>query len=189
MSLNPATYEIALERAQARQKARTPLRSRRRLKTSPASISRKQGLSRKAAKKLKKKKKLTTGQWKKKAWTEFSIWVRTRDANTDGTQTCVTCDTVSHWKTMQAGHFLRGRLNANLFSELGTWPQCYACNVGRDGNVVEYYEWMLAHHGKPVIDDLREKNSRTHKWLPGELQGIWEKYKALNAENPLLGDE
>lgn len=86
---------------------------------------------------------------------------------------------------MQAGHFLRGRLNANLFDERGTNEQCYACNVGRDGNVVEYYEWMLVNHGKPVIDELRQKNNVTHKWIPGELAELLERYRGLNASNPL----
>lgn len=87
---------------------------------------------------------------------------------------------------MQAGHFLRGRLNANLFDERGVNEQCYACNVGRDGNVVEYYEWMLENHGKAVINELRAKNSVTHKWQAGELEGLLQKYKTLNAANPLL---
>lgn len=90
---------------------------------------------------------------------------------------------------MQAGHFLRGRLNSNLFDERGTNEQCYACNVGRDGNVVEYYEWMLEHHGKAVIDEMRRKNNVTHKWEPGELQELLNRYTALNAANPLIKSE
>lgn len=90
---------------------------------------------------------------------------------------------------MQAGHFLRGRLNANLFDERGTNEQCYACNVGRDGNVVEYYEWMLIRHGKPVIDELRRKNNVTHKWEAGELAGLLAHYKTLNAANPLVKEQ
>lgn len=137
-------------------------------------------------KKKGKKKKLTDGQLKKKAWKEFSIFIRTRRASRfDGFTKCVTCDVRKHWKEMQAGHFLRGRLNANLFDERGTNEQCYACNVGRDGNVVEYYEWMLVNHGKSVIDELRQKNNVTHKWIPGELAELLERYRGLNEANPL----
>lgn len=187
MGLQPATYEAALQKAQERpRKPRTPLSPRSTLKAGPAASNRRQSLSRKAVKKSRKKKRITTGQLKKKVWTEFSIFIRTRRANADGMTKCCTCPSVKHWKEMQAGHFLRGRLNANLFDERGTNEQCYACNVGRDGNVVEYYEWMLEHHGKEVIDELRRKNVVTHKWGPDELADLLAKYKGLNKANPLL---
>lgn len=180
MSLQPATYEIALERAQARRKPRTPLRSRSTLKTSPA---------RRRAPKKKRKKRLTTGQLKKRAWREFSIFIRARGADSEGMVKCCTCGSVKHWKQMQAGHFIPGRLNNNLFSESGTNAQCSFCNVVRNGNGPRYYQFMLAKHGQEVIDDLMLRNDQTHKWLPGELQSLWEKYKALNALNPLLKDD
>lgn len=140
----------------------------------------------KAAGAKKKGKRLTTSQLKKKAWVQFSIFIRTRRADAEGMVKCCTCVLVKPWKEMQAGHFLRGRLNANLFDERGVNEQCYGCNVGRDGNVVEYYVWMLANHGQAVIDELRTKNNVTHKWEPGELRGLFEKYRDLNKLNPLL---
>lgn len=134
----------------------------------------------------KKAKRPKTSQLKKKAWTQFSIFIRTRRADRfDGTTKCCTCSARKHWKEMQAGHFLRGRLNANLFDERGVNEQCYGCNVGRDGNVVEYYIWMLANHGQEVIDELRTKNNVTHKWEPGELLALFERYRDLNKLNPL----
>lgn len=142
-----------------------------------------------SSKKKPKRRKLTDGQLKKRVWKEFSIFIRTRRADINGVTKCVTCEVRKHWKEMQAGHFLRGRLNANLFDERGTNEQCYACNVGRDGNVVEYYEWMLVNHGKSVIDELRQKNNLTHKWIPGELQNLLERYRGLNALNPLTAKE
>lgn len=155
------------------------------LKTSPASrIKRKRPIG----KKVKRRKRLTDGQLKKKVWTEFSLFIRTREADADGFTACVTCGERRHWKQMQAGHFIRGRLNANLFDERGCNAQCYACNVGRQGNVVEYYEWMLAHHGPEVISALKQQNNQTRKWQPGELQGLLERYRELNRANPLLKD-
>jgi hypothetical protein len=180
MSLNLSTYEEALL-------THKPLKRSR--MTRKASLSPKTSLKSKARKHKPKKKRLTTGQWKKKAWKEFSLWVRTRGADEAGINKCVTCGASSHWKWLHAGHFIRGRLNSNLFDERGCWAQCYSCNVGRQGHVVVYYKFMLAKFGQEVIDELMRQNDQTHKWLPGELQSIWEKYKALNAENPLLRDE
>lgn len=181
MSLNPATYAEALERAQKRpRKLRTPLRPGRGIKTSQRVVLRKR---------KPKKKRLTTGQLKKRAWKEFSVFVRTRDAREDGMNRCITCGCFYHWKVLHAGHFIRGRLNSNLFDERGCWAQCYGCNVGRQGNVVVYYKFMLAKYGQAVIDELMRQNDQTHKWAPGELQGIWEKYQALNEANPLVRGE
>lgn len=187
MGLNPATYEEALQRARSKpQKPRPPLRSRSGLTASEWERARQQSLLRNLAKKPKRKKKLTTGQLKKRAWKEFSIWVRTWNADEYGMATCFTCDVVKHWKEMQAGHFIRGRLNGNLFDERGCHPQCLRCNIHLQGNVVIYYQRMLYHYGQEAIDDLVRQNDQTHKWLPGELQSIWEKYRERNTLNPLL---
>lgn len=134
----------------------------------------------------KRKKKLTTGQLKKKVWKEFSIYIRTRDANSEGYVKCFTCMDKLHWKETQAGHFIRGRLNANLFAEKGCHAQCHRCNIHFQGNVVVYYKKMLAKYGQEVIDELIEQNNQTRKWQAGELESLLEHYKGLNAINPLL---
>lgn len=133
-----------------------------------------------------KKKKLTDGELKKLVWKEFSIFIRTRGARLDGTNRCTTCGVQAHWKTLHAGHFIRGRLNANLFDERGCHPQCYHCNVGRQGDVVIYYKWMLKEYGQEVIDELIAQNGKTRKWKLGELAEMLAHYKGLNAENPLV---
>lgn len=142
-----------------------------------------------ARKKKGKRKKLTDGQLKKRVWVQFSIFIRTRGADENGINQCVTCDVRKHWKELQAGHFIRGRLNANLFDPRGVSPQCYSCNVGRQGNVVIYYQWMLKTFGQPVIDELIRQNNKTRKWEGGELQHLLEFYRATNAANPLLKEQ
>lgn len=175
MAFQPATYEEAKSRFKPLQRSKG-MRGPR-----PATkVSGRRRIVRKKAKRVK------TSTLKKKAWTEFSIFIRTRGADEHGMATCCTCGCRKHWKEMQAGHFIRGRLNGNLFDERGVWPQCYSCNVGRQGNVVEYYEWMLANHGPEVIADLKRQNSQTKKWAPGELEELFQKYRSLNATNPLL---
>ena len=137
-------------------------------------------------KKGKRAKKKTDGQLKKLVWVEFSKFIRTRGADDRGFNHCVTCGVIKHWKELQAGHFIRGRLNANLFSERGVHPQCYSCNIGKQGDVVIYYGWMLRKYGQSVIDILIAQNSVTHKWKAGELELLLDHYRKLNAANPLL---
>lgn len=139
----------------------------------------------KAVKKT-KKKRVSVSSLKKKAWAEFSVYVRTQGADTEGMNRCVTCQIKKHWQELQAGHFLAGRLNSNLFDERGCHPQCYSCNVGKHGNGVMYYRFMQRAYGEQVIEELIQQNDKTKKWLPGELVSIREKYFALNQQNPLI---
>jgi hypothetical protein len=153
--------------------------------TNPRANATGRGIARKGRGIKKRAKKAKVSTLKNKAWTQFSIFIRTKGADELGFNKCVTCDVRKFWKELQAGHFIRGRLNANLFDERGVWPQCYSCNVGAQGNVVIYYKVMLERFGQEVIDELLLQNNQTRKWLPGELQAIFEKYKALNGANPI----
>lgn len=131
-------------------------------------------------------KKPTDGQLKRRVWKEFSIFIRTRGADSDGMNECVTCGRRLHWKELQAGHFVRGRLNANLFDPRGVQPQCYQCNIHFQGNVIKYYKWMLANFGQAVIDELEAQNNVTRKWQGGELQHLLDFYKGMNKSNLLV---
>lgn len=135
--------------------------------------------------KPKKKKKLSVRSLKKKAWKEFSIFIRTRGADENGIQECFTCPLRAHWKTLEAGHLVPGRNNSTLFSEIGVNPQCRRCNGHFRGNVIVYYPKMVRLHGQEVVDQLIAARDTTHKWLPNELVDVYSKYKALNDANPL----
>lgn len=184
MSFAPATFEAA--RAQFKPMKRSPMnRTGKDLKTSPANrIAQRGAVKKKAA----RRKKPTTGSLKKKAWREFSIFIRTRRADAEGLVACCTCGVKKEWKAMQAGHFIAGRLNSNLFDERGCHPQCSLCNVVKHGNGPMYYKFMRATYGEAVIDELLQQNEVTKKWQPGELQEIFEKYQALNEANQAAND-
>ncbi|SRR6266702_4729832 len=99
---------------------------------------------------------------KEKAWKIFSEYIRLRDC-LKTTKTilggeCYTCRRIKHYKELQAGHFLPGRHNANLFDERGCHAQCWWCNIQLYGNIPSYYKRMLADYGQEVIDQLLEQN-------------------------------
>ncbi len=69
--------------------------------------------------------------WKKKAWVEFSKYVRLRDAiGTTGTRDWLNCCSCGRKYPAfgkgcaQAGHFIPGRSHALLFREKGVHGQC-----------------------------------------------------------------
>ena len=99
---------------------------------------------------------------KDKAWKAFSAYIRKRDClrftGKDDEGMCVTCKRWYPRKSLQAGHFIGGRTNAVLFNERIVYSQCYGCNVGRSGNYLEYYYFMVDELGsRDAVDELVAK--------------------------------
>jgi len=103
---------------------------------------------------------------KKKAWAEFSAYIRRRDClKTTGTLDegiCITCGNKIPFKGSNAGHFISSRCNSVLFDEELTNLQCYSCNVGLMGNYVPYTLTMINRHG---VEWVEEKQRLKHKIL------------------------
>ena len=119
---------------------------------------------------------------KKKCWKLCSIYIRLKYANKQGIVMCVTCGKKYPWKQIQAGHFIDGRTNSILFDERGISPQCYACNVCKKGNKVEYYKYMQDRYGEDVIDDLRARAKKIRKFYGYELELQIDEYKQKISE-------
>ncbi len=112
-------------------------------------------------KKMTEKKRKGVRHWKRKAWDEFSRYVRLRDAikTTQTKEWAVCCSCGKTYPAFgtgcgQAGHFVPGRGNAILFEETGCHAQCYNCNIRKKGAWPEYMEFMLREHGAVVVADL-----------------------------------
>lgn len=114
---------------------------------------------------------------KKKAWTYFSKYIRLKHTDSNGWCKCVTCGAVDEWKKMQAGHFIDGRNNSVLFNETLVYPQCYGCNVCRNGNKVNYTLFMLQKHTIDEIKAFEGLKSVTKQIKESEYREIAEKYK------------
>ena len=103
---------------------------------------------------------------KRKAWDAFSKFIRTRDClRTTGCPDwglCSTCHKRYHIKLLQAGHFIPGRRNANLFSEKGCHAQCYNCNINLRGNTLEYRRQIIEMYGEGY-DEILEKEAKEIK--------------------------
>lgn len=131
-----------------------------------------------------KQKKKGIRYWKKKAWSEFSKYIRLRDAlKTTGTQEKVRCYTCRKIYPafgigcVQAGHFIPGRGNSILFNERGVHAQCYNCNVNLKGNWPEYMRYMMAEYGQEVVDELLHLKNQVKIYTPADLEELRDKYK------------
>jgi len=126
-----------------------------------------------------KKAQITLGKAKKRAVYAFQKWVRHR-GHVGNINTCVTCGRmypVSGRGVIQAGHFVVGRHNAILFDERNCFPQCYGCNIGKKGNVVKFYKFMLANFGQKVIDELERLSNTTVIFSIQDYLDIEKKYQ------------
>jgi hypothetical protein len=123
----------------------------------------------------------TLSNLKKKVWGIFSIFIRTRDClKTTGCTSwglCFTCGKRYHFKLLQAGHFIPGRHNANLFSEKGVHAQCYNCNVNLRGNPLEYRRQIILMYGENADLTLEIEAQQIKKFTAQELQELYEYYK------------
>lgn len=130
--------------------------------------------------------KKTVSKAKKKAWAEFSRYIRARDClRTTGTVDagrCVTCGKVYPFEKLQAGHFVPGRRNAGLFDERGVHAQCYACNVGLHGNWPEYLQFMVSEYGQDVVDELIRLRHVTVKYTISDLERMAAEYRERTKE-------
>ena len=132
-------------------------------------------MKKKSIKQLKKKQpKIST--LKKKVWALFSEYIRKRDClATTGLidyGKCITCQKTIPRTLLQAGHFISGRHNANLFSERGVHAQCYNCNINLRGNTLEYRRRIIELYGEGADEELEEEARTTKKFSIGELEAI-----------------
>jgi hypothetical protein len=131
--------------------------------------------------------KETIKYWKKKAWDEFSLFIRHRDALrstiTGENAKCCTCNVEYPVKKLQAGHFNPGRRNSILFDERGCHAQCYNCNINLKGNPRKYDKFMREVYGQEIIDELDSLSEQTKQMKWFQFKEIYEHYKKLNDKN------
>ena len=127
---------------------------------------------------MKRKKLIPLSRLRKKAWTLFSIWVRTSRADFSGYTRCYTCDRILHWKEAQAGHFIHGSYD---FDPFNVHAQCASCNKWGHGKPLEYYIHLVKDYGTVKADELR---SRAHwnNYNRKDLEVIVKKYDPTNTK-------
>ncbi len=125
---------------------------------------------------------MTTAKFKNKVlWPAFSIFIRTRDClRTTGCASfglCFTCDKRYHFKLLQAGHYIPGRHNNNLFEETGCHAQCYNCNINLKGNTHVYAKKLIELYGEDKPEWLYQNDQVLRKFTLLELKEKLEYYK------------
>ncbi len=117
---------------------------------------------------------------KKLADTAFSLYIRQRDADENGYVQCVTCDTVNHYKKMDAGHFISRRKEGTRYDDRNVFPQCKRCNIFMSGNKPEFALFLVKKFGGEILADLIETgNLIVRRRLP-DYEILITQFKELN---------
>lgn len=123
----------------------------------------------------------TLSSAKKKAWVQFSAYIRRRDCiKTTGTLdegVCITCGTRIPYKSANAGHFVSSRCNAVLFEEDLTNLQCPQCNIYLMGNYLPYTLKMIDLHGREWVEEKQRLKHKTLKRTINDYQTLEAIYK------------
>jgi len=129
-----------------------------------------------------KPKKQTISSAKKKTWKVFSEYIRMRDClKTTGLRDygkCVTCQKTVPRTLLQAGHFIPGRHNSNLFNEKGCHAQCFNCNIRLRGNTLIYRRKIIEMYGEGYDEILEKADALTITYSVGQLEEMATEYKA-----------
>lgn len=121
---------------------------------------------------------MTTRDAHRKAAAEFSRYIRLRAADRNGLVYCVTCGRTMHWKSAQAGHFVRrGRVSV-AYDPRNAHVQCHDCNCVRDGMEVRHAQYISRLYGPEVVEELRVLGKRVRRYTCAELEALAADYKS-----------
>ena len=98
----------------------------------------------------------------------FSQYIRRRFAVNEIAK-CVTCDKQTHYKKLQAGHFMSRKHYATRWNETNVQVQCYACNVMRYGEQYKYGLYLEDAYGKGTAEELQHKSREITKFSDIQL--------------------
>lgn len=120
---------------------------------------------------------------KKKAWKMFALYIKLRDANSDGKCYCCTCDAEIEFDSQEcnAGHFVAGRTNDVLFDEKITHSQCARCNLFKSGNQGKYVFFMKQHYGHTdeQLKDMLFKKGKPVKYTDADMVDLIKQFYGL----------
>jgi len=124
---------------------------------------------------------------KKKAWTQFSRFIRLRDSDEYGRAKCITCPAVKHYLEMDAGHFITRAKESTLFDERNVSCQCKGCNRFQGGKFFEHEQAIERKFGKGTVETLKIKAGQRCKRTISDYQFIESTYR-LRADTILKNE-
>lgn len=95
-----------------------------------------------------------------RVWKLMSEYIRTKDADEFGMNTCYTCGARKQWKELQAGHYKHDKLD---FDERNLKRQCFACNNYHSGRLDVYTVNLIRDYGMDWLNKLSNDAQKASK--------------------------
>ena len=94
----------------------------------------------------------------------FSQYIRTRNVDESGYSNCFTCNSLKHWKEVDAGHFMSRGKFATRWAPKNVQFQCKRCNGFRSGEQYKFAQQLDNIYGEGTADDLVVKSNQSAKF-------------------------
>ena len=114
---------------------------------------------------MKKKKEKTTSALKKDLDAIFSRYIRLK-YSVNELCACYTCGYQNHWKKMQNGHLVSRYYLNTRFDERNCRPQCYTCNMYRNGMIPDFSQRLEKELGEGITKELYKEANKIIKDFP-----------------------
>ncbi|GAG93963.1 unnamed protein product [marine sediment metagenome] len=118
-----------------------------------------------------------------KADTEFSIYIRRRDADEYGVCKCAICENQWEWKYMVCGHFIKRRILVTRWHSDNAFAICSNCNGLMEGDPAlewSYGLYVLHRIGTDAYSELMMLRQTQPKYTQRMIDEIADKYRKLN---------
>lgn len=114
--------------------------------------------------------------------TQFSIFIRRRDADENGEVKCCTCPYEAHWKKMDCGHGISRGVYATRWNEKNAMAQCGHCNAFRGGEQDKFRDECNKRFGEGTWDRLKIQRYMKYKLDRFNLQVLINYYTDINSK-------
>lgn len=113
---------------------------------------------------------------------EFSLFIRLRDAMSNGFFRCISCGQIKRFEQADCGHYINRQHMSTRFDEMNCNAQCRKCNRFMEGNIQGYRQGLITKYGEQRVLLLEAKKNQTRKYSDFEYKELIKYYKALNAK-------
>jgi len=108
----------------------------------------------------------------------FSLYIRLRNSDQNGTVECYTSGKLMHYKDAHAGHFISRRHLSTRWNEINVQVQSVGENLFNQGNAPVFAQRLLKEFGEDIVDKLILESKRPFLLGAVDLEMMIEDYKS-----------
>jgi hypothetical protein len=108
----------------------------------------------------------------------FSIYIRVRDADSNGMCKCISSGKLFHWTQCDAGHFINRKHLSLRFNECNVNAQSRSDNRWDEGNLEGYRRGLIEKYGPDIIDKLYAMKNQVKKFSDFEIKAMTKHFKS-----------